>query len=273
MDLHQFIESGIIEEFVLGLCSAEESARVEAMARQYPEVQKEIDALREALGNYSTVYSKKAPSKLKDQIWDKLSNEGLTQNDTQKNEPKVIAISSNKNGNSFYRLMAAASITLFMVSAGINAIMYFKLKDTQTELSTLLAEKIQMAEQFNTLQTNFEQTKNTMNSIANAQNTFVKMAGVKDSSLLATVVWSSNNQEVFLIPGNLPVLEKGKQYQLWAIVDGKPVDMGMLTNGFNTNEAYKMKITGGAQAFAITIEPEGGNVNPTLEQMVVIGNV
>ena len=67
-------------------------------------------------------------------------------------------------------------------------------------------------------------------------------------------------------------LAQENQYQLWAIIDGKPVDAGV----FDTSLAglLKMKEIGnGAAAFAVTIEPRGGKASPTLETMQVVGNV
>jgi hypothetical protein len=54
----------------------------------------------------------------------------------------------------------------------------------------------------------------------------------------------------------LPVAPEGKQYQLWAIVDGKPVDAGLLDN---PETFEKMKSLGNAQAFAISLEAKGGS--------------
>jgi len=35
----------------------------------------------------------------------------------------------------------------------------------------------------------------------------------------------------------------------------------------------RMKSVKGAQAFAVTLEPKGGSVNPTMDQMMAIGNI
>jgi hypothetical protein len=61
---------------------------------------------------------------------------------------------------------------------------------------------------------------------------------------------------VYLSSVKLPVAPEGKQYQLWAIVDGKPVDAGLLDN---PETFEKMKSLGNAQAFAISLEAKGGS--------------
>ena len=45
---------------------------------------------------------------------------------------------------------------------------------------------------------------------------------------LTTVYWNKQTKDVFLLVNALPKAAAGKQYQLWAIVDGVPVDAGML---------------------------------------------
>ena len=71
---------------------------------------------------------------------------------------------------------------------------------------------------------------------------------------------------------DLKELAQENQYQLWAIIDGKPVDAGVFDNNFTG--LLKMKDIGaGAATFAVTIEPRGGRQTPTLETMQVAGNV
>ncbi|MFN3939001.1 MAG: anti-sigma factor domain-containing protein, partial [Chitinophagales bacterium] len=78
--------------------------------------------------------------------------------------------------------------------------------------------------------------------------------------------------EVFIVGADLPPTAADKQYQLWAIVDGSPVSAGLLDSD-STNVLQKMASFKDAQAFAITLEPKGGSVHPTLEAMVVLGPV
>jgi anti-sigma-K factor RskA len=82
-----------------------------------------------------------------------------------------------------------------------------------------------------------------------------------------------NTGEVYVDPTNLPDPAAGKQYQLWAIVDGKPVDAGMISTQKGVYKIQKMKSFGKAQAFAITLENEGGSPTPTMAEMYVIAEI
>lgn len=47
--LREHIESGVLELYVLGQCSAEEAQQIEQLAKKYTEIQNKIDAISEAL--------------------------------------------------------------------------------------------------------------------------------------------------------------------------------------------------------------------------------
>ena len=81
----------------------------------------------------------------------------------------------------------------------------------------------------------------------------------------ATVYWDTTSKDVYLLVNNLPQPPGEKQYQLWALLDGKPVDVGMIDNSSFIGEKrllIQMKNVSGAQAFAITLEDKGGKPTP-----------
>ena len=105
--------------------------------------------------------------------------------------------------------------------------------------------------------------------------TVVKLPGAPKSpapSSLATVYWDTQSKDVYLLINKLPAPVSDKQYQLWAIVDGKPVDAGV----FDMAEGIsfvKLKTIPKAEAFAITLEKKGGSVTPDMDAMYVLGKV
>jgi anti-sigma-K factor RskA len=103
----------------------------------------------------------------------------------------------------------------------------------------------------------------------------VALAGTKTApAARARVLFNPATHKVYLDVKNLPALPADKQYQLWALDNGKPVDAGVLTVATATGEGLQsMKDIASAQAFAMTVEPVGGSVNPTLSTMTVIGNI
>jgi anti-sigma-K factor RskA len=117
----------------------------------------------------------------------------------------------------------------------------------------------------------FLETNESIGLMSNPAMAQVKMPGVpgKEASL-ATIYWNTQTKDVYLLQNKLPAAPAGKQYQLWAIVDGKPVDAGMLDN---CTGLCKMKNIPAAQAFAVTLEKQGGSPAPTLSDLFVMGKV
>jgi anti-sigma-K factor RskA len=63
-------------------------------------------------------------------------------------------------------------------------------------------------------------------------------------------------------------------YQVWALKLNPltPTSIGLLDK-FDDNVFFAVNNTGDAEAFAITLEPAGGSLNPTMEQLYTLGKV
>jgi anti-sigma-K factor RskA len=104
-----------------------------------------------------------------------------------------------------------------------------------------------------------------LNVVQSKYSVPVSLKGLEASpEAAAKIFWMQNTGEVFIDPSNLPDAPAGKQYQLWGIVDGKPVDGGMIltTKKGDKFRMQQMKTFGKAEAFAVTLEPEKGNPTP-----------
>jgi hypothetical protein len=53
MNAGDYITSGILQDYCLGLLTNEEEIKVEAMCHQYPQVARELQLLRQALEKYA----------------------------------------------------------------------------------------------------------------------------------------------------------------------------------------------------------------------------
>ena len=266
MDIQEYIESGIIESYVLGMASIGEAAELEMLAQQHPEIMQVADAFAALLAKNVNDNSIAPPPALKSKIFAVLENEFATETTKSERKPaSVINISDNisitNKQTDFWKYMAAASIILFAISGVFNYYFYNNYKLVNTKYQALLIDKT-------SLQANNDTYKAIFKS---ADIKAIKMAGVAGKETnLATVYWNQKTNEVYLSNNNLQQTPKGKQYQLWAIVDGKPVDAGIIGS---CDGLCKMKNISNPQAFAVTLEKEGGSPTPTLTDMFVIGNI
>ena len=70
------------------------------------------------------------------------------------------------------------------------------------------------------------------------------------------------NGNGYMVTSSMPVLGAGKTYQLWAIVNGSPVSIGLLGRTPDT-VAFTISGTKGVTALAITVEPSSGSQRPS----------
>lgn len=121
------------------------------------------------------------------------------------------------------------------------------------------------------MQAKYQEISNSLQLMSDTNVVKVAMKGIagKEGNL-ATVYWNSKSKDVYVLANKLPKAPEGKQYQLWALVKGKPIDAGMLND---CNGVCKLKNTQQADIFAITLEKKGGSPTPDLSQLYVLGKV
>jgi anti-sigma-K factor RskA len=258
VDIKEIISSGIIELYVLGLTSEEENAEILRLAKQYPEVQAEIIAIKSAMEKFAEANAIEPNPSLKAKIFEKINGTSLIVN-TPIIEPltrpaPVYSISRS------WKMIAAASIAILMVSAIFNFIYFNKYSKANTNLAETkkLLEKEQ--ERNNEL-------KNDWDIVRDPNNTLISLKGLETTpNATAKIFWFQQTGEVLIDASNLPETPEGMQYQFWGIVDGKPVNVGLIITS-NKGIKYrmqKMKSFGKAEAFAISLEKAGGSTTPTV---------
>jgi hypothetical protein len=171
--------------------------------------------------------------------------------------------------------VAAASLILLAGSVLLNFYLLSQYKKTIAKNEELIAAQTQVANNNKVLQTKILRYENAISLMQNPLMTVVKMPGVPKSpepTSMATVYWDTQSRDVYLLINKLPNPVPDKQYQLWAIVDGKPVDAGVfdMTEGISL---IKLKTIPKAEAFAITLEKKGGSSTPDMNAMYVMGKV
>jgi hypothetical protein len=209
------------------------------------------------------------PSGIKENILDQI---GDGKRDESK-ETKVIEISSTRR-LSILRFAAAASI-FAALTAGMMAYTYWKKwQKAEDRLVEMIAENARFAENYNYVNQRLEGLQQAVAIMNDKSFRRVVMAGTDNApQAQATVYWNEQTADVYLSIQNLKELSKDQQYQLWAIIDGKPVDAGVFDPDTGSLLVKMKRIGSNAQAFAVTIEPRGGSENPSLETMQVLGSV
>jgi anti-sigma-K factor RskA len=271
VNLSEVISSGLLESYVLGTSTAEETALINELCKKYPELVKEIEAIEAGLISLSAQAGRSLDPALKKKITTQLAFEEALQNAPA----KVIPLQKTENNKiKFYQFAVAASLLLFVTSFIYNVLLQKQLRAVNGELAQLSASKSYMAEALTVQQASMEILNTKFQVVSDPKIKTVALNGMnylaKNS---AAIHWNTATNEVYFNASQLPESPANKQYQLWAIVAGKPVDAGMIDLSNASPVFQKMKSVEGAQAFAVTIENAGGSVSPTMETMCLLGNV
>ena len=257
----------MLELYVFDQLTEAERREVDEICAQQPEVQAELDAIQGAVTSYAIAHKRKPDSALRDKILSQLDLKEAA-------EPKVIPINRSFGVGTSYRWLAAASIALFVVSGSVNVYLYNKYENVTGQLADLQSKSNVLADNNNHLTKQISTISDDLTVVSSASNVKVELAGLPLSpAAKALIFWDKERKATYINTASLPPLAQEKQYQLWAIVDGKPVDLGILPTDKQQTALIKVKDVSEPQAFAITIEPKGGSVNPTMDQMIVLGKL
>jgi hypothetical protein len=252
----------------MGLASPTESAELEQLAEQYPEVRAEIEANKYALLEYVLQFKQEPPTALREKVLGKLDDLGEIK--SAERPAKVLQMLPSQS-KSAARLMLAASWIGLAISLGGNIWLYQNWQNTHESLTQIIENQRNSDNKLATLRTQYQQVQSEMAILSEPANQIVALKGTKDfPDAQVMLYWNKQTKEVFLKVKNLPKPPTGKQYQLW-LIDGDSVkDAGMIVLQNNEFVVCKMKTVSKANAFAITLEREGG-VRKAEGMMYVLG--
>lgn len=279
MNIQEYISSGIIESYVLGLANDAERAEFERMVAEHPEVREARDAFELSLEASASQAALTPPAHIKGKIFSTIGMEGLDNNVPAEIVAPVYDVPPRPAAKvvkrDFTRLIAAASVILLLMSTGLNFYFFSRYKEYNEKYVALIQQQTELATHNQVLQARMLEYERAVEMMKDPNMYIVKMPANPngpDTSSATTVYWNTQTKDVYLTVNNLPEPAAGHQYQLWALVDGTPVDAGVfdLKDGAGVT---KMKNIPRAQAFAITLEKQGGSPTPSMDKLYVLGKI
>ena len=302
-NIQDYIESGILEQYALGELSEVEKAAVEIQAASNTEIREELQQVQEALGFYAEAHAITPPVGMRERVLNNVMAQitapapmsvlradvdALPQTNGQADASRAaqprpaipeavvrpmssapVVVPASRSGWAM-----AASVALILSLAG-NGLFYSRWKDASADLVALQNDQARVATTTRVVEKKLGDLRQENQVLRNDEYKAVALAGTKTApTARARVLFNATTHKVYVDVRSLPALPAGKQYQLWALDKGKPVDAGVLTLATATGEGLQhMKDIASAQTFAMTVEPAGGSINPTLSTMTVVGNI
>lgn len=259
INIQEFIDSGILEQYALGLTSASQNEEIAGLLKEYAELRKELKEIENSLELFASQYAKPMPDHLKEKIMKQIENERSNLN------------KQSGSGSSFLNYLLYLAVILFAV-----ATVYFwnQSKQVSKELAEQISYHNQRESRYGQDSLWLLDCSNQLNDCRNKERHRILLKGTtKSPQSFAAVYYDTTGRKAFVDVMDLPTPPPEKQYQLWAIVSGKPVDLGLIDLVNNRSLILKsITYVENAEAFAVTLEPQGGKSSPTLEQMYLLGN-
>jgi hypothetical protein len=277
-DIKAYIETGILELYVLGDVTPGEKLQVEAMAVKHPDIKAELDAIEQSMELYAKENEVEPTANLRGRILGSiltnLNDDNIftaapahKESDSYEDEDPVITLPVHNTQSNFYKYAFAACLALLAASTIALVSVYSKLQKSSNQLEAMQLQNQHFTNRVNLMDHELSIFRDTSFKILKLQGT------AKTPSAVVTIAFSPAKEKVMIDMSNvkLPQNDKDHQYQLWALVGGKPVDLGVFDATADSTDMKEMKSITLADAFAVTLEPRGGSVNPTMDQMMVLG--
>ena len=240
-----FLEADLLEKYLLGATSIEETARVERYIVMYPEVRKQYEELQENLESYAKMHALPSPEGLKARILQSIRRQ-------------------DKGGRKIRRYAIAASIAAF-IFAGSSYFFWNQNRNLQDE-NTMVNNRIQNLEA--DMKQQLEDVRNQFIVLNNPQTRKYFVSGNEKARDLKAVAYVNPVKKLsYINVRNLPNLPEDKCYQMWAEVNGEMVNLGIIKEIGNKDKLLALPYGENAISY-ITIEPDGGNISPTVQNIV-----
>ena len=240
-----FLDTDLLEKYLVGTTSLEESQQVERYIAMYPEVRKTYEELQENLETFAKIHALKTPEGLKTKI--------------------LATIRAQQAGRRRFRRYAIAATFAALVSAGSSYFFWNQNQNLQQE-NTIVNNKIKTLEA--DMRSQLEDVRNQFIVINNPSTRKYMVNGNKKARELKAVAYINPVKKLsYINVRNLPNLPEDKDYQMWAEVNGEMVNLGVIREIQDKDKLMALPYAENAVGY-ITIEPKGGNHTPTVQNIV-----
>lgn len=238
-----FLDTDLLEQYLLGTTADEESMQVERYIAMYPEVKETYDELQVNLETFAKMHAVKTPAGLKEKI--------------------MASIRVEKAGRKrFYQYAIAASFAAFLFAAA--AYFFYQQNQSLQEENQMVKNQIQLLEE--NMKEGLEDVRNQFVVLNNPKTKKVTVQGNKKAEELKAVAYINPVKKLsYINVSKLPNLPENQCFQMWAEVNGEMVNLGIIKE--TKDNLMALPYNDKAVSY-ITIEPKGGNVTPTVENIV-----
>ncbi len=259
MDKEKFLQTGLLEQYVLGLTDEQESAEVERYANAFPEIKAEIEAMREAVEDYARRYDIMPPEELKARL--------VKDIDSPESPGRGDEATARSAGNARWALWISRGIMALLIVLSLS--FYQRKVAVEGKYQALSSAYRAFQQDCARQQAGQERLYAFLNDEHTIPIRLLSTGLVAGAEAIA--YFNEGRKEAFINPTRLPAPPAGKAYQVWADVKGEMISMGLIDG--HTKQLQAVAFIEGAESLNITLEPEEGSKEPTVSLLYVNAGV
>ena len=253
--IKEILESGLLESYLMGDCTEEQSLRMQQYIHIYPEIKMAYDEYQEAINKMAEENAAIPPGHIKSNLLKEIN---------AANPQSISSVSPSSGAISVWNkwsFVALAALGI-LVSSWIYSNGNSKFENLQEKYNILLDNCNQSDKKYAALQQELE--------IIKAPETRALWLDGKAFNQNAQLVayWNPSFEYALLDLKTLPNLKKDQCYQIWADKEGKMISRGTFQL---TDDFVKIEYLDNAESLNVTIEPIGGSHEPTIANLVAQG--
>jgi len=249
-----FLNSNLLEKYLIGHTSHEETEQVETYISKYPEVQNAYNALQINLEIVAKKNSVEAPQSVFNTIMNEIE------------EQPVIKLNTSIRRKSWYKYSIAASVAAFML-AGTSFFYFNQNQKLSKENQVIVDEIFDLRSDIDVNNSKLDNILAQLQQLNNPETQKYIINGNSRAKNLKTVAYINPIDKTSLIDVvSLPQLPEEQCYQIWAEVQDRMVSLGILNQ--KDWQLKPIPYPENALSLNITIEPKGGNKKASIENSV-----
>ena len=251
-EVQLFLDSGLLERFLVGDTTVSENYKVESFISEYTEVKAEYNLLQDNLEILAKSNAIEPPKNILSDILAELE------------EKPVMNLHQSRKPMPWFGIAASVAALIF----GALSFFFFSQNQVLMEKNTLANNEL------NELRLDAAETNSRLADITkkydmlnNPETNKYIMRGNLRAKNLKTVAYINPVDKLSMIDVvALPQLPDEQTYQLWAEVNDKMINLGILDE--SNRNLIPVPYLEDALSYNITIEPKGGNQTASVENSV-----
>lgn len=250
-----FLNSDLLEKYLLGQTTSDETETVETYISEYSEVEHAYNTMQNQLELVAQSQAVPAPKAVLNSIMDVLDN-----------ETPVIPLNKPRTRRKWFQLSVAASVIAIMF-ASTSYIFFQQNQSLKIENQKIADEIYDRLDDLDQKNKRLDEIMRQMNQLNNPETEKYIINGNNRAKNLKTVAYINPKDKTSMLDVvSLPQLPEEQCYQIWAELEDKMVNLGILNEG--DRQLKSIPYTEDALALSITIEQKGSKLSATKENSV-----